>query len=1106
MATKIGITNHLGGITTPREHWDLVVGGVKTGDPPLPHTLFTASRSSGCDAMEDIFNGKIQRLFLFAESELDVEDFVSGYLASLGSEGRVYANRCLFIDDEDAWRSVVEVRKRHVLVASPKLGLDSENNMDLQTVATNKGHSVIIPLCGAWSGDRPGVLKLRSPSRAEIQTILKEAGYRDIRARKLAEIGGDRISALRRHLLGLGPLPPYASWDSARQLSQAGLIGKWDGKNMADRMAIGGLLGKDYGEWIEILRADLLRSDTPLIQREEKWRLVARGEAWSALGNRITDEDLDRLQEMAVAVLGERDPIFDLPKEKRFLASLHGKQLEHSAQLREGLAESLALVGSKSKALSKCSPGKAEATAIFAIKRLLKNACWDRWASLEAQLPLLAEAAPDEFLKALESVLVDLNKAPFHEIFSQEGSDVLVGRNYMSGLLLALEALAWNPDHLSRVAVILADIASIDPGGKWTNRPANSLTKIFLPSHVQTTATFEKRKAAVKIVLREQSDIGWKLLLSLLPNNHSFTSGSHQPTWRNYIPRDWKDSVSRDGYWEQIFAYIELAVGLAKKDAEKLGKLIEYLDDLPRPARDSLLNHLMSQEVVDLPEVERFPFWENLNDLVKNHRKFPEANWALPEEEVAKIEEVANALAPKAPELKYQHLFSHRSFGLFDEEGDYEEQRKRLDEARQTAVITILADGGLKAVLRFAHKVASPNEVGLALGSIDNEKLEADILPNLLDTREDAEMQFVAGFVWARYWKFKWTWVDCVLTRNWSKRQKTKFLVFLPFEEEVWHRVANILGKEDELLYWRDVRVGPFGPNLDLTLAIEKLIKYRRASGAVLCIAHTLNQNSGFDESLATRALLAVLEEPSEIQHLEYYRTTKVIKHLQKSDTVNQDDLYKIEWNFLPWMDRSFSIWPITLEKRLASNPEFFAEVVSLVYRSNKVNQDDSKTDEQRRNLARNANALLNKWRRCPGILTNGSFNFDVFKAWLSKARQITEETGHGEIAKSLIGSVLIHAPSDPNGLWIHKAIATVLNGRDTKEMRSGFTTELYNQRGVYGFTAGKDELVLAKQYRDKAEALEAKGFSRFATALRELAKNYERDADWEANRNPYDD
>ena len=1106
MATKVGIATHLGGISTPREHWDLVVGRDNTGDLPLPPALFTAARSSGRDALEAIFNGKIQTLFLFAESELDVEDFVAAYLASLGSEGRIYANRCLFISDEDAWRSVVEVRQQHVLVASPKLGLDSESKMDLQTVATNKGHAVIIPLCGAWSGERPEIIKLRSPSRGQIETILKEAGYSDVRARELAGIGDDRISALRRHLLGLGTLPPYATWDSARELAQAGLLGKWDGKNEADRAAIGDLLGKDYGEWIEILRTDVLRSDAPLIQRDDKWRLVARGEAWNALGNRITDEDLDRLEEMAVTVLGERDPKFDLPKEERLTASISGKQLKYSALLREGLAETLALVGSKPKALDSCSHDKAETTAILAVRRLLKNAHWDRWASLGSHLPLLAEAAPDEFLDAVESMLVNLDETPFHEVFSQENSGVTGGWNYISGLLWALETLAWNPDHLSRVAVILADIASIDPGGNWANRPANSLTDIFLPWHVQTAAPFEKRKIAIQNVLREQPDVGWELLLSLLPNNYGLTFGCRQPTWRDYIPKDWNYSVLSHEYWEQIFAYFKLAMGFVKKSADKLSKLIEYLDDLPESARESLLNHLMSEEVVNLPETERLTLWENLDDLVRKHREFSDAKWALPEEEILKIEEAANALALEAPELKYQHLFGDRSFDLFYEKGNYTEQERRLEEARREAVQTILTNGSLQAVLTFAHSVALPYEVGRGLGGINVEKLEADILPTLLDSTEDTEKQVVAGFISARHRKLSWTWVDGVLAGDWTKEQKVNFLVLLPFEEEVWYRVASQLGVKDEDLYWRHVRVNPYGPDQDLTVAIEKLLEYQRASAAILCVARTIDQDDRFDESLATRVMLAVREEPSEIQYLDHRRPVEVIKHLQKSATVNQNYLFKIEWNFLPWLDRSSSGSPITLEKRLASDPAFFAEVVRRVFRSKEDNQDDATLDEQKRNLVRNAYTLLTGWNRCPGVLDDGSFDIDVFNSWLKEARRITEETGHGEVGQIQIGHILTHAPSDSNGLWIHEAVAMVLNRRDAEKMRSGFTTELFNQRGVHGFTAGKEELELAQQNRDKAEDLEAKGFSRFATAMREFANRYERDAEREASRNPYDD
>lgn len=1108
MAKKLSLTSNLGGLTTATEHWDDLISECAVDDPPFPPKLFTIGRPGACEALQALFEGKTQVLLLFAESPQDVADFVSAYLAELDPDiSRTFSNRCLYINDEQAWRSIVETRSPHVLIADPRLGLETDEGATLQTIARRRGHAVVVPLCGAWSGNSPEILKLRSPSQSQIESVLKEVGYTDTRAKELGRIGGDRISALRRYLRGYGTLPPYATWDNATLIAQAGLVGRWDGSNPADRSALEMLLGKGYGEWIEILRPDTLRSDSPLIQNDEKWRFVARGEAWDSLGSRITDDDLDRFQKMAVSVLGERDPKFDLSKEERFAASIHGKVLIHSTLIRKGIAETLALIGSRPKSLTSCSYGKAESTAILVVRNLLNKASWDRWASLDSIMPLLAEAAPDEFLDAVESVLVDLENTPFHKIFAEEGGGVLGGWNYMSGLLWALETLAWSPNFLSRVSVILGDIASFDPGGNWANRPANSLADIFLPWHVQTTAPFEKRKSAIEAVIREQPVVGWKLLLALLPHNHGFTIGCHRPIWRDFIPRDWKDGVLRTEYWEQITAYINLAVTLAKSDSEKLCELIKRLPDLPKSAHESLLEHLNSDAIVSLPEADRLPLWEALDGLVRRHRKFSDANWALPEDAVYKIAESAQTLAPISPEFKYHHLFGSRDLDLYDEKGNYDEQRKRLDEARQAAIIEITGDGDVDAALNFAAKVAAPYEVGRALGTIASDEMEDSILPSLLDSEDDTSVRVVAGFIWARFWKLKTEWVDAVLERAWSPERQSKFLILLPFEEEIWKRVSSHLTVSHEALYWKNAKVNPYDSDRDLTIAIEKLLEYGREGAAVMCVARTVDDKSQFDESLATRALLAVLGSESGIEELDNYQTVELIKYLQESETADKDALFRIEWNFLPWLDRFSSGSPVTLEKRLASDPAFFAEAIGLVFRSKNTSEDDyEKPDEQKKHLATNAYKLLTEWKRCPGMQDEGSFSAEAFNAWLNEARRLTEESGHADVAQIQIGHVLTCAPPDPDGLWIHNAVAEALNFRDTGEMRSGFTTQLFNDRGVHGFTHGQEERKLASENREKAEALDSKGYTRFATAMRELAEQYEREAEREAKRDPFED
>ena len=94
-------------------------------------------------------------------------------------------------------------------------------------------------------------------------------------------------------------------------------------------------------------------------------------------------------------------------------------------------------------------------------------------------------------------------------------------------------------------------------------------------------------------------------------------------------------------------------------------------------------------------------------------------------------------------------------------------------------------------------------------------------------------------------------------------------------------------------------------------------------------------------------------------------------------------------------------------------------------------------------------------------------------------------------------GHVLIHSPADPSGLWIHRAVAAILNAKDAEDIRSGFVTELYNARGVHFVDpSGKEERTLAQEYRTNADAVEKAGYHRLATSLRELADSYDREAE----------
>ena len=1106
---KIGLSRSLSGLSTPSEHWEIISGQKGIDDPPIPPVLFTEGRDSACKILQSLFDGNIpsRRVFFFAESESDVDDFVAAYIESLNNKelAKKYANLCLYINEEDAWRSVVDARSPHILVASPRLGLDSDR-ADLQTIATRKGHSIIVPLCGVISSSNPEIIKLRSPNRHQIEAIFRKSGYSDGRARELAGIGDGQLSALRRYFLGL-PLPPYVKWDSVRLLAQAGLLGKWNANNSEDLVALETFLGNSYGEWIEMLRVDTMRSDSPLIQIDEKWRFVARGEVWNALGSRIADADLDRFKEIAINVLGERDPKFDLPEDDRFAAAIYNKNLKYSHQLREGLAETLALMGSRPEAIIGCSMHKAEMTATLIVRELLKNAKWDCWASLDRLLPMLAEAAPDEFLDSIEEALYDLVTSPFNKIFAQESNGV-GGANYISGMLWALETLAWSPEYFARVSMILADLAAIDPGGNWANRPINSLSDIFLPWHVQTCASLEQRQSAVKAIYKEQPEICWKLLLNLLPNSHGVTMGCHRPIWRNFILRDWKEGATVSDYWKQISVYTEICINVAKSDIKKMAEIIDRLPDLQDASREILINYMNSAEMLKNSEENRFYIWDKLSELIRKHRNFSDAEWAMPEEFIAKIDKIASKIIPDTPELKYGRYFSDNTWDFISKDVPFSEHEKMIVKMRVAAMQEILTVRDYLAVKKFCDNVDSPYFAGNALGYIENEEIEYNFMSSLLEYKNDTDRKIIYGYVWGKYWSNGWEWVDKSLEKMKKINEKNNFLMMLAFEANTWKRVALHLGK-NENLYWENTNFNSYQNAGYMTIAIEKFLEYRRPIASVICISHNIENENVFDEEIATKALLSVIETENVNKNdkIDRFWTVRLIKKLQDSSGIDLDSLFKIEWNFLPLLDRFSEGSPKMLELRLSSDPKFFAQVISLIFRSKNDVNVEVEIDEDRISMAKNAYALIDNWKICPGMQMSGKFDEDLFKKWVDEVKEITKKTGHDESALRVAAHVFTYAPQDPDGLWIHNTVALVLNERGAYGtlMRQEFTIKLSNQRGVYSFTSGEEEHNLAQINREKADELEKRGHVRFATAMREFARNYDRQAKNDSERDLFE-
>ena len=696
----------------------------------------------------------------------------------------------------------------------------------------------------------------------------------------------------------------------------------------------------------------------------------------------------------------------------------------------------------------------------------------------------------------------------FLEFFAEEG-DAFFGGSFVTGLLWAMESLAWSGDYLIRVCSILANLSSVDPGGQWSNRPANSLVTILLPWLPQTVGDSNKRYSALQAIARDHTDVAWKLLLDLLPKRHSTSSHTHRPKWRNFIPEDWKDGVTVRQYWKDVAFYANLALELAGNDPARLVELISFYFELPPKISnfaEALRERLQSDAILALPEDQRLEIWTKLTTKTINHRKYADSDaWSVPEDALKDLDAVADKIKPEEPEIRHKRLFSGRDMDLYDESGNWEEQRSRLLQRRIEALREILDRGGIDNLRSFWRSVEAPHEVGNAYGADAERADDTQILPTLLESEIEADLRFSVSYIWRRFFINQWAWVDSIDRSSWSSPAKAKFFAALPFVNEIWERVTiELSGTESE--YWTRAQVHPDRDHLErIEFAIVQLIKNGRSDSAIECF-WIGNLWGGEYSELGLQAL----ETFSEENHIDTHTIEELFNHLQRDETIDENRLADMEVKFLGLLNRFGSAQPRTLYRHLAERPNFFCDVIRMIYRSTQEVDDMSdkepEIEEDTRRIAERAYRLLMDWDHPPGLQPDGTFDAERLYQWVKKVKAKCIETGHWDVASTKIGEVLFYAPRDMNGLWL-ESVCELLDSKEDPDYRRGLEIRIFNSRGVYGFSGGKEEVELAEKWERVADHADSKGFSRLATTLRELAKSYREEAKRSVSehRNRYD-
>lgn len=759
---------------------------------------------------------------------------------------------------------------------------------------------------------------------------------------------------------------------------------------------------------------------------------------------------------------------------------------EYSPELQSALSEALAVVANQHADLKHIS-SKGRWAPAMAVHSLVDRASAERWIRLSPQLPTLAEAAPDVFLDSVDHLLLDEEKV--RAIYAQEGKGVFGGGNPMTGILWALEVLAWSAEYLPRATLALGGFDRLDPGGTWGNRALSSLTHIYLPWLPQTLADASKRMSALLALSKDYSSTAWSLYLNLLPGVTQTSSGTQKPRWLVKVPKE-SAPINPVEYWEQVNCYANRAVDLAEESDARLLVLTTKLESLP----DEIFKRAMaslSSRARTVGKEAKYDIWRELVRLSDHHKRFSNADWSMGEERIAAIQNVAINFQPIALTERYRPLFAADNYDLFHDD-EWKVAQGKLIEAQTAAALKVWQGGSTAGMAIFSSQVDNPFALGWALGA-SGANLSENMLKEL--AAPPSGMDFAAGYLSQGETSGDRQLAKADFT-DWPSQEVASVLSRIRIDSTAaWQVAERVLGPK-RALFWRQVDAHLINDLEDLHYAVHEYLSVGRPLAAIRAIHAHAYRFGSINEADACAALLAAAvigEVPSAI---DGHALVGLIERLQNTESIAEDELSKIEWTYLELLNRPGGASPRTLERKLSYDPKFFCEVVRTVFRSKDAPEPTSEPTKLERQNASNAYRLLMNWKTPPGTEQGETFSGKRFSSWLGEVVSECTRTGHLEVALHQLGPVLVHVPADPSGLWIDATVAEELNRQDMEELRAGYRTGIFNSRGAHWVDpTGNPEVELAAEFLKRADEADGRGLARLASTMRQLAKEYAHDA-----------
>jgi hypothetical protein len=953
-------------------------------------------------------------------------------------------------------------------------------------------HHVVVRADDGWDP----TINLPPIDPAAFQPLLEARGVPRERAEDLARFARRSVEAFQRAASapGMERSPQWARLLTTPVARRAWLAGKWSERRSGDLDGLAGLFGSPYEHAREELSALTVGADPLFVVVGDTWAVASLEDAWRYGQPQLQPPDLEAFEVLIQNVLGAVDPRLELPIEERWMAAVRGKVQVHSSDLRSGVASVLALLGARGDEVG-IGSGTVGSWLRHTMWQLFQRANDDPsgqlWASLTDVMPLLAEAVPDVFLDAVQKGL-EGERPLLGLMFADNVGDLLSVRSPHTGLLWALESVAWSPEHFSLAVEQLARLAEVDPGGRLSNRPAASLADIYRAWLPQTSVSLDRRLAALDGLRTRHPTVSWPLLLTMLPESHAVGGFTHRPRYRDWRPHE-TGTYDVERYESFVAAGTRLVVD-ADLNPERWAELAGHFDHLPSPAFDNAVEVLEGLPADEAGAQVRARVWEPLHGLVVRHQRYERQDWAMSPERTERLDALQRALAPDDTGSRIQWLFDDHMPDLPEERGKEFEASRYLEAVahrRRDEIAELAAAEGLDAIIALVRSAKYPGLVGTALAEAEADEVGRALL-EFLDG-DDVKLVEAACACAARKGADAPVWLaETVAEFAGRPVAQARLLLVSNDLQRAW----EIAGREEAVAqaYWSEFSPYGRGPGFELANEASRQLLAHDRPRAALAMMNLYGQQGLVDPALVIEGLEVFIRQPADQQdrfHIDSHEIERLLEVARGAD-VPMERLGQLEWALRPAL--GYGAHSPVLEEQLAADPAFFVQVLSMVFNPRHAEAGEAVPEH----LAQNAYQLLDGWSVVPGSIgAGGAVDPAALNDWVDEALRLAHEADRLEIALDQIGKVLAKAPGDTDGTWPTAPVRDVIERIGRSELDDGFRVQILNSRGVYTrrFAEGGDEERKLGARYTRLAVLVTDGWPRTAAALRGVAASYAADA-----------